>query len=84
MVILLLVPNALGTTPPGASTVQSVALYAFLLSPVMGAFFAAAAAWYRRFLRLSSPEPASPGGGAKARRRPIEDASGSQKAGARR
>ena len=28
---------------------------AFIYSPIMGAFFAAAAAWYRRFLALSSP-----------------------------
>jgi hypothetical protein len=28
---------------------------AFALSPVMGALFAAAAAWYRRFLQLSNP-----------------------------
>ena len=28
---------------------------AFVYSPIMGAFFAAAAAWYRRFLALSSP-----------------------------
>ena len=31
------------------------AISAFIYSPVMGAFFAAAAAWYRRFLALSSP-----------------------------
>jgi hypothetical protein len=28
---------------------------ALIYSPIMGAFFAAAAAWYRRFLALSSP-----------------------------
>ena len=55
--ILLVVPGALGPTPPEPSKVQGVALYAFLLSPFMGAFFAAAAAWYRRFLRLSNPNP---------------------------
>ena len=31
------------------------AISAFIYSPIMGAFFAAAAAWYRRFLALSSP-----------------------------
>ncbi len=31
---------------------------AFILSPVMGALFASAAAWYRRFLALSSPNRA--------------------------
>jgi hypothetical protein len=38
---------------PGAA--QDAILSAFVLSPIMGAFFAAAAAWYRRFLQLSSP-----------------------------
>ncbi len=32
---------------------------AFVLSPVMGAVFAAAAAWYRRFLTLSNPNRGS-------------------------
>jgi hypothetical protein len=31
------------------------AVSAFIYSPIMGAFFAAGAAWYRRFLILSSP-----------------------------
>jgi hypothetical protein len=31
------------------------AVSAFIYSPLMGAFFAAGAAWYRRFLALSSP-----------------------------
>jgi hypothetical protein len=38
---------------PGAA--QDAILSAFALSPIMGAFFAAAAAWYRRFLQLSNP-----------------------------
>lgn len=42
-----------------ASQIQGIAqdaiISAFLLSPVMGAFFAAAAAWYRRFLNLTNP-----------------------------
>jgi hypothetical protein len=83
--ILLLVPGALGPTPPESSTVQGVALYAFLLSPFMGAFFAAAAAWYRRFLRLSAPNrprqaAATPKRGDGRTRTP----GNSQKAGARR
>jgi hypothetical protein len=32
------------------------AVSAFIYSPIMGGFFAAAAAWYRRFLALSSPK----------------------------
>ena len=61
---------------------------AFIYSPIMGAFFAAAAAWYRRFLALSSPNRNRPPG----RRRPrssgpatAERAAGtSQKAPAKR
>jgi hypothetical protein len=83
--ILLVVPGALGPTQPEASTVQGVALYAFILSPFMGAFFAAAAAWYRRFLRLSNPNrsrqaAATPRRGDGRTR----TTSSSQKAGARR
>ena len=63
---------------------QGVALYAFTLSPFMGAFFASAAAWYRRFLRLSAP--ARPANNASPRRGDgrTRTTSGSQKAGARR
>jgi hypothetical protein len=40
-----------------ASTVrvQDVIIAAFIMSPIMGALFASAAAWYRRFLQLSNP-----------------------------
>jgi hypothetical protein len=45
-----------GVVPIGA-TVNSVdvVVTSFVLSPLVGAFFAAAAAWYRRFLALSNP-----------------------------
>ena len=63
--VLTLVPGALGpaadgATPaaPGAAAIQDVALSAILLSPVMGAVFASAAAWYRRFLQLTNPNRA--------------------------
>jgi hypothetical protein len=39
----------------GAGTPAEVASVAFLISPLAGIFFAAAAAWYRRFLYLASP-----------------------------
>lgn len=82
--IVAVVPNALGPTTPASSTVQGVALYALTLSPIMGAFFAAGAAWYRRFLRLSNPsrtrQAASPRRGDGRTRA----ANSSQKAGARR
>lgn len=53
--VLTLVPDALSPTQPGAATIETVAISAFALSPVMGAFFASAAAWYRRFLTLTNP-----------------------------
>jgi len=44
---------ALGTSE--AAQAQEAMASAFILSPVMGGLFAAAAAWYRRFLQLSNP-----------------------------
>jgi hypothetical protein len=44
----------LGTTLP-AEQVGSLLSVSFLTGPISGALFAAAAAWYRRFLALSSP-----------------------------
>jgi hypothetical protein len=41
--------------PPTAEQARDVAISAFIFSPIIGGFFAAAAAWYRRFLALSSP-----------------------------
>jgi len=53
-------PAAASPTPsdspsPPPQSVQDQVIYAFLTSPVFGMFFAASAAWYRRFLRLSNP-----------------------------
>jgi hypothetical protein len=64
---------------------QDAIIAAFLLSPVMGMFFAAAAAWYRRFLQLSNPNRGRQPQG-KARRGPDgrSRAAADQKAGARR
>jgi hypothetical protein len=44
-----------GVIPPTEAEARNVAIYALVLSPIIGSFFAAAAAWYRRFLALSSP-----------------------------
>jgi hypothetical protein len=41
--------------PPTADVTRDVVVSALVLSPLIGAFFAAGAAWYRRFLALSSP-----------------------------
>ncbi len=85
LAVLSVVPGALGPTTPAAGTIENVAISAFILSPVMGGLFAALAAWYRRFLRLSNPnrnrQAASPKRGTDGRTR---GSSGSQKAGARR
>jgi hypothetical protein len=43
------------SAPPTGDQARDIAISAFILSPVIGGFFAAAAAWYRRFLALSSP-----------------------------
>jgi len=53
--VLTMIPGALTPTGPGSTAIQEIAVSAFLLSPVMGAFFASAAAWYRRFLTLTNP-----------------------------
>jgi hypothetical protein len=69
---------------PGVSPVD-VVVTSFVLSPIIGAFFAAAAAWYRRFLALSNPNrrqskgPTPKKGDGRTR-----TAGTSQKAGARR
>ena len=55
LAVLSIVPGALSPTAPGAATIESVALSALVLSPIMGALFASAAAWYRRFLTLTNP-----------------------------
>jgi hypothetical protein len=44
-----------GGVHPTAEQLQSLVVYSFVFSPVMGAVFASGAAWYRRFLQLSNP-----------------------------
>ena len=69
---------------PSTTVLSEVLSAAFLLSPVMGALFASAAAWYRRFLQLSSPnrgrknEPPRRGNDGRSR------STSGQKAGVRR
>jgi hypothetical protein len=50
-------PSSSPTPTPNPSSIQDQIVYAFVTSPPFGMFFAAAAAWYRRFLRLSRPTP---------------------------
>jgi hypothetical protein len=66
---------------------QDVVIAAFSISPILGAFFASAAAWYRRFLMLSNPNRGRARQSANAARRPDGRSRGSspgQKAGVRR
>ena len=77
----LILSGALGVGT--TAEISQVVLAGFLISPIMGALFASGAAWYRRFLQLSSPNrgkarpPAKRGNDGKTR-------AASQKAGARR
>jgi hypothetical protein len=48
-------------TPLAPDRVGSVLTLSFVTGPVSGMLFAAAAAWYRRFLALSSPRRVQPG-----------------------
>ena len=66
---------------------SDVVLAAFSISPVLGALFASAAAWYRRFLMLSNPNRGRPRQSATAGKRPDGRSRGSgsnEKAGVRR
>lgn len=67
---------------PGAA--QDAIVGALILSPLLGAFFAAAAAWYRRFLALSNPNRARQAKGSAPKRGDGRTRTGSEKAGARR
>jgi hypothetical protein len=79
----LVLSGSLGTST--TTTPTEVVTAAVAISPVMGALFASAAAWYRRFLQLSSPnrgrtrqQPPRRGNDGRSRSNP------NQKAGARR
>jgi hypothetical protein len=83
-VIILIYASSVSAFQPVATEARDAIIAGFVLSPVMGAFFAAAAAWYRRFLQLSSPNR-----GRSASAKPKQNdgrtrSTGSQKANARR
>lgn len=83
-----LLPNAsIGFQTQFNSAPQDIAVSAFLLSPIMGAFFAAGGAWYRRFLALMSPNRNSRRASQTSKQRPGDGRTrgrGTQKAGAKR
>ena len=68
--LLLTVFSAVAATSPTPGLVQEIILSAFILSPALGMVFAAAAAWYRRFLSLSNPNRGRRQQAAKAQNRP--------------
>ena len=67
-VVILFFPTTVAATTPTTSQATDAIVAALVLSPTMGAFFAAAAAWYRRFLQLSNPNRGQQQSKAKARR----------------
>jgi hypothetical protein len=76
------------TMAPTADTqalARDVVLASFILSPMVGAFFASTAAWYRRFLYLSNPNRGrARGGGPQRPDGRSRSATTSEKAGVRR
>lgn len=56
--LILTVFSAVSATSTTPTLARDAIVSAFVLSPIMGIFFASAAAWYRRFLQLSSPNRA--------------------------
>jgi hypothetical protein len=82
LIVTRSIPLAPGAAEPA---VGDIALAAFVLSPVVGALFASAAAWYRRFLMLSNPNRGRSRPSANAGRRPDgRTRAAASKAGARR
>lgn len=84
-ILVLAFPTAIAGTAPDAAQARELVLSGFLLAPVFGALFASGAAWYRRFLQLSSPNR---GRRAEAKKKPKDGKSRTagqdHKAGARR
>ena len=77
----LILSGALGVG--SAAEMNEAILGSFAISPLTGALFASAAAWYRRFLQLSSPNRGRTGPPAK-RGTDGRSRAANQKAGARR
>ncbi len=74
-----------GADAPDPALVRDTVVSAFILSPILGALFASAAAWYRRFLRLSNPNRARQASSQKrGNDGRTRGSNGSQKAGVRR
>ena len=82
--LILTIFSAVAAAAPTPGLAQDVILSGFVLSPVLGALFASAAAWYRRFLAMSNPNRGRRGGGVAKRGADGRSRAASQKAPARR
>ena len=65
-IFVLQLSSRLGTPFP-SEQVPGLLMQSFVAGPVSGTLFAAAAAWYRRFLALSGPKRAAAGGRQQSR-----------------
>lgn len=83
-ILVLVFPTTLYETAPTPAQAQELVIASLVLSPGMGAFFAASAAWYRRFLQLTNPNRSNRSQGKGQRPDGRTRSSNSQKAGARR
>jgi hypothetical protein len=54
-ILISVLPAFVAATSTNPQAARDTIVAGLILSPIMGAFFAAAAAWYRRFLQLSNP-----------------------------
>ena len=54
-VLIYAFPLKIASAVPDAAVAQTAVISAVLTSPILGALFASAAAWYRRFLMLTNP-----------------------------
>lgn len=81
----LVVRGFIGTAPTAETQglARDVVVASFFLSPIIGAFFASTAAWYRRFLYLSNPNRRAKPSGTSSRP-DGRTRSSNQKASARR
>ena len=82
----LVVRGFIGTAPTAETQglARDVVLASFFLSPIIGAFFASTAAWYRRFLYLSNPNRRAKPSATSSRPDGRTRSSSSAKASARR
>ena len=65
-IFVLQLASRIGTPFP-SDQLPTLLVQAFVFGPISGTLFSAAAAWYRRFLALSSPRRAAAGGRQPAR-----------------